>query len=186
MYTLWKSKWRSLSHVWLFVTPWTVYWSQNTGVSRLSHLQGIFSIQGSNPDLPHCRQILYQLSHKGGPSILECVAYSFTSGSSQPRSHPSLSVRECVPRVLTRRRPKQWHALPCVLVFTEAVLEHLVLPVHTLSHVRFANWCFSDKQPGALRVGLVTAAGIRLFDQLQLRCFGTTHLSWLTLQLLLL
>ena len=25
--------------------------------------------QGSNPGLPHCRQILYQLSHKGSPVI---------------------------------------------------------------------------------------------------------------------
>ena len=24
-------------------------------------------LQGSNPGLPHCRQILYQLSHKGSP-----------------------------------------------------------------------------------------------------------------------
>ena len=34
----------------------------------LNLLQGIFSTQGSNPGtkgLPHCRQILYQLSHKG-------------------------------------------------------------------------------------------------------------------------
>ena len=29
-----------------------------------SHLQGIFPTQGSNLDLPHCRQILYQLSHQ--------------------------------------------------------------------------------------------------------------------------
>ena len=28
-----------------------------------------FPTQGSNPDLPHCRQILYQLSHKGNSSI---------------------------------------------------------------------------------------------------------------------
>ena len=38
---------------------------QNTGVKSLSLLQGIFPTQGSNPGLPHCRQILYQLSHKG-------------------------------------------------------------------------------------------------------------------------
>ena len=36
----------------------------NTGVGSLSLLQGIFPIQGSNPGLPHYRQILYQLSHK--------------------------------------------------------------------------------------------------------------------------
>ena len=34
-------------------------------------LQGIFPTQGSNPGLPHCRQILYQFCHKGSPRILE-------------------------------------------------------------------------------------------------------------------
>ena len=43
---------------------------QNTGVDSLSLLQGIFLTQGSNPGLLHCRQILYQLSHKGSPRIL--------------------------------------------------------------------------------------------------------------------
>ena len=33
--------------------------------SSLSLLQGIFPTQRSNPGLPHCRWILYQLSHKG-------------------------------------------------------------------------------------------------------------------------
>ena len=41
---------------------------QNLGVGSLSLLQGIFPTQGSNPGLPHCRQILYQLSHKGSPN----------------------------------------------------------------------------------------------------------------------
>ena len=40
-----------------------------------SLLQGIFPTQGLNPGLPHCRQILYQLSHKGSPRILEWVAF---------------------------------------------------------------------------------------------------------------
>ena len=38
---------------------------QNIGVGSLSLLQGIFPIQGLNPGLPHCKHILYQLSHKG-------------------------------------------------------------------------------------------------------------------------
>ena len=46
---------------------------QNTGVGSFSLLQGIFSTQGLNPGLPHCKRILYQLSHKGSPRILECV-----------------------------------------------------------------------------------------------------------------
>ena len=37
---------------------------ENTGVGSLSLLQGIFPSQGSNPGLPHCRQILYKGSPK--------------------------------------------------------------------------------------------------------------------------
>ena len=43
-------------------SPWNSP-GQNTGVGSLSLLQGIFLTQGLNPSLPHCRQILYQLSH---------------------------------------------------------------------------------------------------------------------------
>ena len=43
---------------------------QNTGVGSLSLLQRIFPTQGSNPGLPNCRRILYQLSHKGRPEPL--------------------------------------------------------------------------------------------------------------------
>ena len=43
---------------------------KNTGVGRYSLLQGIFLIQGSNPGLLHCRQILYHLSHQGSPPFL--------------------------------------------------------------------------------------------------------------------
>ena len=59
---------------------------QNTGVGSLSVLQRIFPTQGSNPGLPHCKWILYQLSHQGSPRMLEWVAYPFSSGSSQTRS----------------------------------------------------------------------------------------------------
>ena len=48
---------------------------QKTGVGRLSLLQGIFPTQGANLGLLHCRWILYQLSHKGSPRILEWIAY---------------------------------------------------------------------------------------------------------------
>ena len=43
---------------------------KNTGVGCLFLLQGIFPTQGSNPDLLHCRQILYQLSHQESPLLL--------------------------------------------------------------------------------------------------------------------
>ena len=63
----------------------------NTRVGSLSLLQGIFPTQGSNPGLPHFRWILYQLSYKGSPRILEWVAYPFSSGSSWPRNQTGVS-----------------------------------------------------------------------------------------------
>ena len=38
---------------------------KNSGMGCYDLLQGIFPTQGSNPGLPHCRQILYHLSHQG-------------------------------------------------------------------------------------------------------------------------
>ena len=49
-------------------SPWNSP-GQNTGLGRLSLLQGIFPTQGLNPRLPHCRRILYQLSHERSPHI---------------------------------------------------------------------------------------------------------------------
>ena len=57
-------------------SPWNSP-GQNTGVGSCSLLQGIFPTQGSNPGLLHCRRILYQLSHKESPRILEWVANPF-------------------------------------------------------------------------------------------------------------
>ena len=71
-------------------SPWNSP-GQNTGVGSLSLLRGIFPTQGSNPGLLHCRQILYQLNHKGSPRILEWVAYPFSSKSSQPRNQTRVS-----------------------------------------------------------------------------------------------
>ena len=48
---------------------------QNTGVGSFSLLQGIFPTQGSNPSLPHCRWIPYQLSHQGSPVHHEVQLY---------------------------------------------------------------------------------------------------------------
>ena len=97
-----NTKSKSLSCVRLFETQWNSPWNspgQNTGVGSLSLLQGIFPTQGSNPGLQHCRQILYQLSHKGRPRKLEWVAYPFSSRSSRPRN-------------LTRSPPPQADSLP--------------------------------------------------------------------------
>ena len=44
----------------------------NTGVGSCSLLQRSFPTQGLNPGLPHCRRILYQLSHQGSPPFCKC------------------------------------------------------------------------------------------------------------------
>ena len=63
-----KWKWKSLSSVQLSATPWTI---QSVEFSRPEYwlwvaipFQGIFPTQGSNPGLPHCRWILYQLNRQ--------------------------------------------------------------------------------------------------------------------------
>ena len=53
-----------------------------------SLLQEIFPTQGLNPSLPHCRQILYQLIHKGSPRILEWVAYPSPADLPDPGIEP--------------------------------------------------------------------------------------------------
>ena len=64
------------SNVWLFATteepsrllsPWDSP-GKHTRVGCHALLQRIFPTQRSNPGLPHCRQILYQLSYQGSPS----------------------------------------------------------------------------------------------------------------------
>ena len=86
-----KVKVKSLSHVRLFATPWTVAYhtpgifhgifldfpGKSTGVSCHFLLQGIFLTQGSNPGLPHCRQMLYHLSHQGSPGNTKALAWMF-------------------------------------------------------------------------------------------------------------
>ena len=71
-------------------SPWKCP-GQNTGVGSLSLLQEIFPTQGSNPGLPHCKWILYQLSHQGSPRIVKWVAYPFPSGSSHSRNQTRVS-----------------------------------------------------------------------------------------------
>ena len=54
---------------------------QDTWEGSCSLLQGIFPIHGLDPGLPHCRQILYQLSYHGGTGICsnhnDCILDNF-------------------------------------------------------------------------------------------------------------
>ena len=68
-------------------TPWTVaqllcpwgFPGKDTGVGSHSLLQGVFLTQESNTGLPHCRQILYCLSHQGSPTFKIAAAKSLQS-----------------------------------------------------------------------------------------------------------
>ena len=82
-------------------SPWNSP-GQNTGVGGLSLLQVIFPNQGLNPGLPHCRQILYQLSHKGSPSHIHSCDFNTSIESLQgmkrdimkPLSQPSQHTQQ--------------------------------------------------------------------------------------------
>ena len=60
------------------------YPGQKTGLGSLSFLQVIFPTQGLNPGLPHCRQILCQLSHQGSPSFFGLYQLNCPEGLRNP------------------------------------------------------------------------------------------------------
>ena len=66
------------------------------GLSRQEYWSGLpypppGDLPGLNPGLPHCRRILYHLSHQGSPRILEWVVCPFSRGSSWPRNRTTVS-----------------------------------------------------------------------------------------------
>ena len=83
-------------------SPWNSP-GQNTGVGTLSLLHGIFPTQGSKPGLLHSGWILYQLSHKGSPSVVKPLTKNHTM---------SVWLQNSLPKLL-RRHP------PTALYFTE-------------------------------------------------------------------
>ena len=90
-----KKKVKLLSCVQFFASPWTIAWpgssvhrdspGKNTRVGCHALHQRIFLTQGSNPGLPHCRQILYHLSHQG--SLVHVGFRSFNHACLQLAGH---------------------------------------------------------------------------------------------------
>ena len=103
-------KWKSLSHVWLFVILFVSSPSQKTGVGSHSLLQGIFPTQGSDPDFPHCRRILYCLSHQGS------LSRSVVSDSlwSHRRQHTRLPCPSPSPRACSNACPLSQRCHPTI------------------------------------------------------------------------
>ena len=114
----------------------------NIGLSCHALLQGIFPTQGSNPGLPHYRQILYSLSHQGSPRILEWVAYPFSRRFSQPRNWTRVSciARRFFTTWATRQVPHSY----LICKRKESLLIYFI-PVTTLSMEKYigfwTHWC---------------------------------------------
>ena len=85
--------------------PWD-FPGKSTRVGCHFLLQGIFPTQGSNPGLPHCRPMLYHLSHQGSPRILKWVAYPFSVGCSRPRNQTGVSS------IADRKAQEYWSGQP--------------------------------------------------------------------------
>ena len=75
--------------------PWDSL-GKNTGVGCHFLLQEIFPTQGLNPGLPHCRQMLYHLSHQGssytvGGNVNWCSHYGeYYGGSLKSKSRATM------------------------------------------------------------------------------------------------
>ena len=142
--------------------PWNSP-GQNTGVGSLSLFQGILPTQGLNPALPHCRQILYQLSHKGSPRIMEWVVYPFLGDLSDPGiepGSPALKV-DSLPTEL-RRKPSGIQSLSGVELFVTPYWSGLPFPSPTdlpgpeveLMSPALAGRLFTTEPPGKPHMSL--------------------------------
>ena len=129
-------------------SPWNSL-GQNTGEGSISLLRGILQTQWLNTGISHCRQILYQLSHKGSPVILVWVAYLFSRGSSSPRNwtvvsciaggfftnwaHHYLIGAVLKPQILIRLLI--WDLIKIALTYI-----HSTMTSFKFTHVYFSEW----------------------------------------------
>ena len=139
-------------------SPWNSP-GQNTEAGGLSLLQGIFPTRGLNPGLLHCGQILYQLSHKGSPRILERVAYPFSSRSSQPRNWAGVS---CMAGIFftnwSMREAHMWWGMCPVQCISQNIhwnVVHMQCCTHQLSSVQSLSriWLFATPWIAARQAG---------------------------------
>ena len=105
------SKWKLLSHVWLFEIPWTLCpWKSsgnNTGVSHHPFLLGVFLTQGSNLGLLQCRQILNHWASREAVCVCVCVCVCV-----HVLSHVQLFVTHKPPLSMGFSWQQYWSGLP--------------------------------------------------------------------------
>jgi len=110
--------------------PWGFSRQEYTGVGCHVLFQGIFPTQGSNAGLPHCRQILYHLSHKGNPgglSLLESHCPCIFISSPIFPNHTCLS----------------WSVFPITFFQSLLKLHCFLHPLCRLSFVNHFNVCLA-------------------------------------------
>ena len=164
-----RYKWKLLSCVQIFVTPWTVALSgspvhgdspgKDTVVGCHILLQEIFLTQGSNSGLWHCKWILYQLRHQGSPRILEWLACLISRGFSRPRNRTRVS---CIAggffnNWATRKAPKRYQFSSvtqlCPALCNPMDCSTLGFPVHyqlpefTRTHVHWVSEAIQPSPP---------------------------------------
>ena len=104
---LWK--WKSLSCVWL-CDPHGLYTpcsspGQNNRVGSYSFLQRIFPTQGSNPGLPHCRQIILLAEPAGKPKNTGVDSFSLSSGD---LANPGIELGSSALQQILYKLSYQW------------------------------------------------------------------------------
>ena len=123
-----------LDSLWLhgLYSPWNSP-SQNTGVSSLSPLQGIIPTQGSNPDLPHCRCIVYQLGHEFSSVQLLSHVWLFAT--------PWIAAHQASLSITNSRSLLKFMSIESVMPFSHLILCHslLLLPPNPPNIRVFSN-----------------------------------------------
>ena len=89
-----------------FLCPWNSP-GKNTEVGCHSILQGVFPTQGWNPGLPHCRRILYHLSHQGRPKWWTGMG-EFNSDDHYIYSYRQESIRRNGITLIVNKREMQY------------------------------------------------------------------------------
>ena len=112
--------------MWPTRIPWTSP-GKNAGVGGHSLLQGIFSTQGLNLGVLHCRQILYHLSHQENQRWFDFFLFCYRPSPVRPQ------------------RPKGSFCQVCVCsVTSDSLRPHGLQPTRLL-----CQWDFPNKNSGA-------------------------------------
>ena len=118
---------------------------KSTRVGCHALLQEVFPTLGLNPDLPHCRWILYCLSHQGSPRILGCHALLQGIFPTQ-HLHPDIPHCRWILYCLSHQgslKILEWVAYP---FFRGSSLPRNWTGVSCIAHGFFTSWATREAQ----------------------------------------